>query len=99
MTRTVTLRFLTVALLASALHLSTYAATPTLQLRTRNTKPITVTAPGLLANNLGLTATPLVVAQLNGSNTLTGTSTLGATVTLNANGSFTYNPGPSATLA
>ena len=54
---------------------------------------------GVLANDTDLDGDTLTVDQLNGSGTLSGTSAKGATVTLQSDGSISYDPTGSPTLA
>ncbi|HCA49802.1 MAG TPA: hypothetical protein DEP12_05285 [Planctomycetaceae bacterium] len=55
---------------------------------------------GVLGNDADADADDsITVTELNGSTTLTGSSSEGATVTIQADGSFSYDPTTSATLA
>jgi VCBS repeat-containing protein len=57
--------------------------------------PVSVIAPGVLANDTDDESDALAVSELNGSSAAIGVATAipsGALVTLNANGSYTYNP-------
>lgn len=63
----------------------------------RRNKTLTVSAPGVLANDMDLELDPLTVAKVNGSDANVGfpvNTKENMTVTLNADGSFTYEPDP-----
>ena len=67
---------------------------------TGQTQTLTVDPVGVLGNDSDADADDLpFVSELNGSTALTGNSAEGATVTILADGSFTYDPTTSATLA